>query len=65
MSVSNARLASALADRYRGGAPRLLVRFSDPARPSYRGVWAYGGGRAYFTIEDRQSDIFVLDVTRR
>jgi serine/threonine-protein kinase len=45
-----------------GGAPRQLVRFDDPARPSYRPQWALGPGRIYFTVEDRQSDVWVMEV---
>ena len=45
-----------------GGVPKLLVRFDDPARPSYRPQWAMGRDRLYFPIEDRQSDVWVMDV---
>jgi Tol biopolymer transport system component len=45
-----------------GGAPRLLARFDDPARPSYRPQWTLGRDRLYFAIEDRQSDVWVMDV---
>lgn len=45
-----------------GGAPHELVRFDDPARPSYRPQWALGPGRIYFTVEDRQSDVWVMEV---
>ena len=48
-----------------GGTPRLLVRFDDPSRPSYRPEIAVGGGRIYFTIEDRQSDVYVMEVVKR
>ena len=44
-----------------GGTPRLLVRFDDPARPSYRSEWAMRGNRFYFLIQDRQSDVWVMD----
>jgi eukaryotic-like serine/threonine-protein kinase len=44
-----------------GGTPRLLVRFDDPERPSYRGEWALRGNRFYFLIQDRQSDVWVMD----
>ena len=47
-----------------GGRPRLLVRFDDPVRPSNRFDFASDGRRFYFTIEDRQSDIWIADVTR-
>jgi len=48
-----------------GGTPRLLVRFDDPSRPSYRPEIAVGGDRIFFTIEDRQSDVYVMDVLKR
>jgi eukaryotic-like serine/threonine-protein kinase len=48
-----------------GGRPRLLVRFTDPSRPSIRPDFAAGAGRFFFTIEDRQSDIWVAEITKR
>jgi Tol biopolymer transport system component len=48
-----------------GGRPRLLVRFDDPARASNRFEFASDGKRFYFTVEDRQSDIWVAEVARR
>lgn len=45
-----------------GGRPRLLVRFDDPAKPSYRPSWATDGRRFYFTVNDRQSDIYLAEV---
>jgi eukaryotic-like serine/threonine-protein kinase len=48
-----------------GGRPRLIVRFDDLSRPSFRGSFAVGGGRFFFAINDRQSDIWVADVARR
>ena len=48
-----------------GGTPRLLVRFSDMSRPSIRPDLAVGGGRFFFTLEDRQADIVVAEITRR
>jgi TolB protein len=44
------------------GPPKLRVRFDDPARPSYRTTWWLGAKRIYFTVEDRQSDVWVMDV---
>jgi serine/threonine-protein kinase len=46
-----------------GGPPTLLVRFTDPARPSYRPEWSIGSGRMYFTIDERQSNVWVMDAT--
>ena len=48
-----------------GGAPRLRVQFDDPSRPSYRPQWALGRNRFYFPIEDRQSDVWVMEATPR
>lgn len=48
-----------------GGEPRLLVRFDDPSRPSIRSDFAVGAGRFFFTIEDRQSDIWVAEMVER
>ena len=48
-----------------GGAPRLLARFDDPQRPSYRPQWALGPNRMYFPVEDRQSDVWVMDAVPR
>jgi len=47
-----------------GGQPRLLVRFDDPMLQSTRDDWATDGERFFFTVQDRQSDIWVMDVER-
>ena len=46
-----------------GGRPTLLLRFDDPMRPSNRTQWALGPGRMYFTIEEQQSEVWVMDAT--
>ncbi len=48
------------------GTPRLLVRFSNPDRPSYR-PRSFSASRThlFFTIDDRQSDIAVADLVKR
>jgi Tol biopolymer transport system component len=48
-----------------GGRPRLLVRFDDPGRASNRFEFASDGRHFYFTVEDRQSDIWVAEVAVR
>ena len=47
-----------------GGAPRLLVRFDPLLHPSYRVNFAVGNGHFFFTSDDRQSDIWVMEVER-
>ena len=44
-----------------GGTPRLLTRFTDPTMPAYRPEWSMSGDRMYFAIQDRQSDIWVME----
>ena len=48
-----------------GGRPQLLVRFDDPTRPSSRPDFATDGKFFYFTVEDRQSDIAVAEISKR
>ena len=45
-----------------GGSPRLLVRFPSPDRQSSRADFAVDRTRFYFTIEDRQSDVFLAEM---
>lgn len=45
-----------------GGKPRLLVRFTNPAFASSRQEFATDGKRLFFTADDRQSDIKVMEV---
>ena len=48
-----------------GGEPRLLVRFDDPSRPSSRAEFATDGKRLYFTISERESDIWQMELGNR
>jgi Tol biopolymer transport system component len=45
-----------------GGVPRLLVRFDDPDRPSGRQEFATDGRRLFFTIDARESDVWVMAI---
>jgi Tol biopolymer transport system component len=47
------------------GAPRLLVRFDDPATDFGRGNFAVSGNRFYFPLERRESDIWTAEVLTR
>ena len=44
-----------------GGHPTVLVRFDDLTRPSDRAEWSAGSGRMYFAIDDRQSNVWVME----
>ena len=45
-----------------GGAPRLLVRFDEPLRPTRRPEFAADTRRLYFTLAQSESDVWVLEV---
>ena len=47
-----------------GGTPRLLAVFEDPSISAVRGGWGYTGGRMYFSAEERQSDVWVMELER-
>src|SRR5262249_6187593 len=44
-----------------GGPPVRRVQFDELSRQSMRPDFAVGGGRFFFTIEDRRSDLWVVD----
>ncbi len=48
-----------------GGRPRELLRLADPEWQSVRNDFATNGKRLFFDVEDRQSDVFVADLTPR
>jgi hypothetical protein len=43
--------------------PRLAVRFDDPSRPWHRFTFRVHGGRFYFTVGDRESDVWMREIT--
>ena len=45
-----------------GGAPRLLVRFDEPLRPTRRPEFAADAKRLYFTLAQGESDVWVMGV---
>jgi Tol biopolymer transport system component len=47
-----------------GGAPRLLLRFDDPLRISTRAEFATDGRRLWFTLEQSESDIWTMSLSR-
>jgi Tol biopolymer transport system component/predicted Ser/Thr protein kinase len=49
----------------KGGAPRLLIRFDDPQRQSSRPEFATDGRRLFFTLSDREADIWELMLNAR
>jgi serine/threonine-protein kinase len=49
----------------RGGPAVRLLTFDPVLHPMYRGTLAIAAGRLFFTSEDRQSDVWVIDVKKR
>ncbi len=47
-----------------GGTPRLLALFDDPNLSALRGNWAFGGGRMYYSAEERESDVWAMELER-
>jgi Tol biopolymer transport system component len=47
------------------GPARLLVRFDDPLRQPWYAAFHSDGTRLFFTLDDRESDIWVADVRAR
>ena len=48
-----------------GGSPRLLAQLTDPVRISARRDFAVDRSHLYFTLTDRQSDLWVVDLRKR
>ena len=42
-----------------------MLTLDNPAQSSFRPEWAPRAGRMYFTVDDRQSDVWVMRVTPR
>jgi Tol biopolymer transport system component len=49
----------------KGGAPRLLIRFDDPLRQSGRPEFATDGQRLFFTLTERQADVWEMELNAR
>ena len=47
-----------------GGAPRLLVRFDEPLRPTRRPEFAVDAKRLYFTLAQSESDVWVMGIAK-
>ena len=62
LAVDPAEQASIWSVGLTGGPPRLMVRFDDPTREWHRFGFKAGGERFYFTVGDRQSDVWAAEV---
>ena len=47
-----------------GGQARVIVRFPDLLRPSSRQGFGMSATKFYFPVEDRQSNVWIADLTR-
>lgn len=48
-----------------GGRPRVVMRFDEPTRPWHRYGFRVFRDRFYFTVGDRQSDIWVAELSKQ
>ena len=48
-----------------GGAPRLLIRFDDPAHPSGRREIATDGKRMFFSLAQQEADVWLVELKPR
>ena len=62
LALDSAEQASIWSVAAGGGRPRLMVRFDDPTRPWHRFGFGARGGRFYFTVGDRQSDVWAAEI---
>jgi Tol biopolymer transport system component len=62
LAVDPAEQTSVWAVPVAGGEPRLMVRFDDPTREWHRFGFAARHGRFWFTVGDRQSDVWAAEV---
>ena len=58
------RVVGVVASPVFGGSSRMIVRFNDPTRPWHRFGFRVAAGRFFFTLGDREGDIWVSDVGR-
>ncbi|MEP6573198.1 MAG: protein kinase [Gemmatimonadota bacterium] len=65
VTEDSGRVMSAIAVPLDGGAPRVIVRFNDPARPWHRYGFRVRASRIFVTLGDEQSDIWETALSRR
>ncbi len=62
---SSGHVRSVVAVPISGAPPRVVVRFDDPSRPWHRYGFRVGAGRMYLTLGERQSDIWIAEVSSK
>ena len=65
ISEDSGRVFGVIAVPVDGRRPWVAIRFDDPARPWHRFGFRVAAGRVFFTLGDRQSDIWVADLGRK
>jgi Tol biopolymer transport system component len=64
VTEDSGRVVAVIAVPVSGGPARVVARFDDPTRPWHRFGFRVRAGRMFFTLGDRQSDIWVAEVRR-
>ena len=45
-----------------GGTPRPVALFDDPDLSAVRGGWGLSAGRMYFSAQEQESDVWVMEL---
>jgi hypothetical protein len=62
ITEDSGRVSAVIAVPVDGQPPRVAVRFDNPTRPWHRYGFRVAAGKMFFTLGDRQSDIWVAQV---
>jgi serine/threonine-protein kinase len=62
VSEDSGRVVAVVAVPLSGAPPRIVLRFDDPTRPWHRFGFRVRAGSFFFTLGDRQSDIWVAEM---
>jgi hypothetical protein len=65
VSEDSGRAAAVVGVPVDGGAAHVAVRFDDPTRPWHRYGFRVRAGRMFFTLGDRESDVWVAEIERK
>ena len=65
VSEDSGRVVAIVGVPVSGGPDRAVVRFDDPTRPWHRYGFRVRAGRIFFTLGNRESDVWVADIERK
>jgi len=65
ITEDSGRVVAVIAVPVDGQTPRVVLRFDNPTRPWHRFGFRVAAGKMFFTLGDRQSDIWVAQVKQQ